>query len=191
MKDHLPSRQAVTAARSTWFATGLRLHQDNPYSVNVGLYYVRGRPHVAMLFQIVHRYLEAFPQTFDQAMINCVIKRVGVTKALSFLFARDNCQADNINYSHPILVRRRAHASSRPLVGGSGRVPSRLAFSLSGQRSIPTLFVLARVPPPSPRFSLSSPALTWSPPPSHLHGGGGLEVGPQPSRRPIYLPAPD
>ena len=28
----------------------LALHQDNPYTVNVGIYYVRGRPHNAFLF---------------------------------------------------------------------------------------------------------------------------------------------
>ena len=33
----------------------LALHQDNPYTVNVGIYYIRGRPHNAFFFQIVHR----------------------------------------------------------------------------------------------------------------------------------------
>ena len=140
--------------------------QNNPYSVNVGLYYVRGRPHVALLFHTVHRYLEAFPETFDQAMINCVLKRFAMpSKALEFLFARDECEADNINYSHPILVRRwRARASSsrprRRRLGGSCP-ESRRAPPPSGQRSIAT------------SFSRACPLR------SHLREGGGLEVGPR------------
>ena len=81
-----------------------RHRQDNPYTVNVGVYYVRGRPHNAFFFQIVHRYLEAFPTTFDQALINCLLKKVGTTRRLSFLFSRDNCEADGINASHPALA---------------------------------------------------------------------------------------
>ena len=68
------------------------------------MYYVRGRPHNAFFFQIVHRYLEAFPTTFDQALINCLLKKVGTTRRLSFLFSRDNCEADGINASHPALA---------------------------------------------------------------------------------------
>jgi len=142
--------------------------QNNPYSVNVGLYYVRGRPHVALLFHTIHRYLEAFPETFDQAMINCVLKRFAMpSKALEFLFARDECEADNINYSPPILVRRwRARASSsrprRRRLGGSCPESRRAPPSPSGQRSIATS-----------SFSRACPLR------SHLREGGGLGVGPR------------
>ena len=54
------------------------LHEDNPYTINIGLYYIAsdtdGRSYD--LFDTLLDYLRRHPHAFDQGLVNCVLKKV-------------------------------------------------------------------------------------------------------------------
>ena len=59
-------------------ASAWALHEDNPYTINIGLYYIASDtdPRSYDLFDTLLDYLRRHPHAFDQGLVNCVLKKV-------------------------------------------------------------------------------------------------------------------
>jgi hypothetical protein len=70
---------AFRAAADSWngglhTAAAWALHEDNPYTINIGLYYVRSdvEPRNFDFFATMLSYARRHPLVFDQGLLNCV-----------------------------------------------------------------------------------------------------------------------
>jgi len=79
------------------------LHQDNPYTINVGMYYINARGNSRQLFSATLAYVRANPSAFDQGFINCALKKMSGSRALAFIRQRDNCADDGVAANDTIL----------------------------------------------------------------------------------------
>ena len=75
------------------------LHEDNPYTINIGLYYIAadidGRSYD--LFDTLLDYLRRHPHAFDQGLVNCVLKKVISHQRINYIKDRDNCKVDGFD----------------------------------------------------------------------------------------------
>jgi len=84
------SDNAGLHAGSAW-----ALHEDNPYTINIGLYYISDTDERAYdLFEVVLDYLRRHPHAFDQGLVNCLLKKISSHQRINYLRDRDNCRVD-------------------------------------------------------------------------------------------------
>ena len=80
-------------------ASAWALHEDNPYTINIGLYYIAsdtdGRSYD--LFDTLLDYLRRHPHAFDQGLVNCVLKKVISHRRINYIKDRDNCKVDGFD----------------------------------------------------------------------------------------------
>ena len=83
------------------------LHEDNPYTINIGLYYIAadidGRSYD--LFDTLLDYLRRHPHAFDQGLVNCVLKKVISHQRINYIKDRDNCKVDGFDTDRGALGR--------------------------------------------------------------------------------------
>ena len=88
------------------------LHEDNPYTINIGLYYIAsdtdGRSYD--LFDTLLDYLRRHPHAFDQGLVNCVLKKVISHQRINYIKDRDNCKVDGFDTDERRPSRRRSLA---------------------------------------------------------------------------------
>lgn len=72
----------------------MALHQDNPFTINIGVYFARACVETKLVFSTLLSYLSRYPETFDQGLFNCLVK---AHSGIGFLKGRNNCEYDGIN----------------------------------------------------------------------------------------------
>jgi hypothetical protein len=100
-----PSVVDVFRAAASAPTAGLRpasawaLHEDNPYTINIGLYYIASDTDERSydLFDTLLDYLRRHPHAFDQGLVNCVLKKVISHRRINYIKDRDNCKVDGFD----------------------------------------------------------------------------------------------
>ncbi|KAH8065256.1 hypothetical protein JL720_12860 [Aureococcus anophagefferens] len=128
---------AFRAAADSWngglhTAAAWALHEDNPYTINIGLYYVRSdvEPRNFDFFATMLSYARRHPLVFDQGLLNCVLKRMSSSKRLTFIRERDNCREHLVDVNDTALVRLIAAARNEPDVAASSRLSRNYNFTM-------------------------------------------------------------
>ncbi|EGB11086.1 hypothetical protein AURANDRAFT_71010 [Aureococcus anophagefferens] len=128
---------AFRAAADSWngglhTAAAWALHEDNPYTINIGLYYVRSdvEPRNFDFFATMLSYARRHPLVFDQGLLNCVLKRMSSSKRLTFIRERDNCREHLVDVNDTALVKLIAAARNEPDVAASSRLSRNYNFTM-------------------------------------------------------------
>lgn len=121
------------------------LHQNRPWGINIGIYYVRACETMRLLFETLSHYLETYTAAFDQDLFNCFVKNY---TGIGFIDNRGLCGVGfDPMLTDPMVHRMQASFSNGGLRLGYVHPNSVVSFdSPTAFRETAAMHVLANRP---------------------------------------------